>query len=94
MAVVDAKQAIDLAHQHLKDLFPDAEAVRLEELETANPGSLWRVTLSYLMKGDEPLSGTSRMAAILAPENMRREFKVFEIHPQDGALLAMRIRKV
>jgi hypothetical protein len=96
MPIVDAKQAIELARQHLKEFFPEAEMERLEELEQTESDSSWRITLSYLVPNPQQglLASSPRMAAVLAPETMRREYKVFEIHPQDGSLVAMRMRKV
>lgn len=45
---MDVKQAVYIAQAYVKDLFPNSEHLRLEEVEPREDGTEgWRVTLSF-----------------------------------------------
>lgn len=85
-------QAAEAASTHLKELFPSAENILLEELELSDDDAYWLVTLSYL-------DSQRREAAAIAPAmdmlgaGGKREYKLVKINANTGEVRALRTRK-
>ena len=82
--MIDVKQAIDKAKEHLLAFFPEAEEVQLEEVELTPDKSNWLITLSY--------AGTANSVAssLLVGKSIR--YKLFKLDAETGEVLSMKIR--
>lgn len=82
--MIDVKEAVTKANEYLKMFFPDATNIQLEEVELANEGDEWLITLS--------LPDNEAMPVGLFPRN--RKYKLFRIDSKNGAVIAMKIREI
>jgi hypothetical protein len=80
---MDVKQAAETAADYLLTFFPDAERVRLEEIEISDDDKFWFITLSFLMKPSGKLDFIDE-----------RVFKVFKIDSEKGEVRSMKIRSL
>jgi hypothetical protein len=97
--MIPVQEAVRIASDYVKALFPDGRDWRLEEVEVSDDGA-WDITVSYLSAGTgsvttplgkEPLVDPFRKTAIgIDP---RRTFKSVELDPQ-GKVKAVRIRPI
>jgi len=84
--MIDVKKAADISAEYLKQFFPEATKVQLEEVELTDDKKFWNITLSY--EGDD-LSTTSFVIL-----NRQRKFKVFRVEADSGTVLSMKIREL
>ena len=85
-ARLDAKQAVAVAMDYFRDLFPEAAGTgaTLEEIEESEDGRRWLITLGY-----------DRMDARSAPQATdSRAYKIFTIDQTTGRVLSAKIRPV
>jgi len=84
--MIDVKQAAQLASQYFAGLYEGqtASGAQLEEVEIAEDGKYWLITLSY------PLTEVTGLLNF----NYKRRYKVFKIDAETGEILSMKIRKV
>ena len=98
--MIPVQEAVRIAGDYLKALFPDARDFRLEEVEVDDKGA-WDITLSFLAAGttgsttapigkDPVIEPFRRMAIGIDP---RRTFRVVELDPE-GGVKAVRIRPI
>lgn len=86
----DVKSAVQIAMRSFLDLFPQLvnSGVMLEEIEPANDGGSWLITIGYDTK--RLLSGHQRM---FQPE-VYRAYKTFKIDSRTGAVESVKIKSV
>jgi len=86
--MIDVKQAVVIANRFLRDMYEEEDlvAVRLEEVELAEDGSVWNVTLSFLRQST-PIEAEIGVWA-------GRELKVITVHAESGHVRSMKIRIV
>jgi hypothetical protein len=85
--MLTVKEAAQVAGQFVSDLF-NAKDVRLEEVELAEDGRTWEVTVSFSRSTtEEPVP-----PAIYLPP--MREFKVVSVFKDDGAVRSVRMRQL
>ncbi len=81
--MIDVRIATNAAVEYLKQFFPEAGNVQLEEIEISEDDRFWTVTLSY----DE--SDRFGMAY-----NRAKKYKIFKIDANTGGVLSMKIREL
>ncbi len=99
METIDARDAVKSAADylnHIKDLMGEKiNNLRLEELELSENQQLWVVTLGYDVpytpSGIESLMMTS---GISGQKSSKREYKIFNVDAQTGAVQSMKIRSI
>lgn len=84
--MIDVRQAIDIAKEHLTVFFPEAENVQLEEVELTNDKTHWLITLSY-----EGVT-TSVASSLLVGKSLI--YKQFKLDAESGDVISMRIRDI
>ena len=84
--MLDVKEAAQKASEYFAGLYADrgVSDVLLEEVEQADHGKYWLITLSY------PVS-TDLMTAL---NLSKRQYKVFKIDAKTGEVKSMKIRKL
>lgn len=91
MPKIDIKEAVIAVHDYVQDIedlmgvCPDS--MRLEEVELADQENEWLITLGF----DMPVKTNESLAASLAP-SYKREYKVFKVDAETGAVKSMKIR--
>ena len=89
--MIGVKDAVKLAISAFADLFPNvSEQIRLEEVKLAEDGPWWNITLSFPKPGQQPTAKT--LAAVLSGYE-DREYKLVQIHRDNGELHSVKIRK-
>ncbi|EIJ43228.1 hypothetical protein BegalDRAFT_2375 [Beggiatoa alba B18LD] len=90
---IDVKQAIAIARQQAKMMFPPESIhnLALEEVEFNEDNHEWFITLGY----DSPHKIIKKDTFVYSviEETVKREYKIFRIS-SDGKFLSMRIRNV
>ncbi len=81
--MIDAREAAACAANYLKDLFPEAQGMQLEEVEISDDDSEWSITLSFL----DPEAGP-----FVYPRP--KKYKIFRIDAETAEVRSMKIRKV
>jgi hypothetical protein len=98
MVTIDARNAVKSATDYLdqiKDLMGEKiNNLRLEEIELSENLQLWMVTLGY----DVPYT-PSGIESLITPRlygqtSSKREYKVFNVDAQTGAVQSMKIRSI
>jgi hypothetical protein len=98
METIDARDAVKSATDYLdqiKDLMGETfNNLRLEELELSENLQRWMVTLGY----DVPYT-PSGIESLMTPGNYgqkssKREYKIFNVNAQTGAVQSMKIRSI
>jgi len=79
--MIDIKEAVGIGTKFLVDMFPDAQGVRLEEVDLT--GQYWHVVLSF--DGPEP------SALALMKGQTGRIFKDIKIDLDSGEALGMKV---
>lgn len=87
--MITVKQAVDIAARHLKDLFPNAEHITLEETEVSDDDKFFLITLGYLDR-DYPETSSLITTPVLSRS---RKYKVFKIDRETGNVRSMKIRE-
>jgi hypothetical protein len=85
--MLDVKEAAQRASQYFASLYADQGVlnVQLEEVELADEGQFWLITLSY--PGDSPNNPFLNTIP-------HRKYKVFKIDAKTGEVKSMKIRNV
>ncbi len=81
--MIEVRVATTAAVDYLKQFFPDANNVQLEEIEISEDEKFWTVTLSY---DDNDRFGMSY--------NRSKKYKIFKIDANTGGVLSMKIREL
>jgi len=84
--MIDVRQAIDIAKEHLTIFFPEAENVQLEEVELTTDKTHWLITLSY-----EGVT-TSVASSLLVGKSLI--YKQFRLDAESGDVISMKIRDI
>jgi hypothetical protein len=98
--MIPVQEAVRIASDYVKALFPDPRDLRLEEVDVDEKGG-WDITLRFLGAGatgpttspigrDPVIEPSRRMAIGFDP---RRTFKLVELDPK-GQVKAVRIRPI
>jgi hypothetical protein len=92
--MVDVKEAVGKAMDYLKDMFQidQFKDVLLEEVDLSQDNKFWNVTIGFT-RVQESTSGGPMATLIGQSAEFKREFKVFQIDAESGALRSMRSRK-
>jgi len=84
--MIDVRQAIDKAKEHLKAFFPDAENIQLEEVELSSDKTHWLITLSF--------EGVSASVASSLLVGKSLIYKQFKLDAKSGDVISMKIRDI
>lgn len=90
---MDAKRAVSIATNYFREFFlPQLTKpnVMLEELEEANDGSSWMVTLGY----DMPNRVAKDLDFLKVQGGPARAYKIFTIERKTGRVKSVKIRNV
>jgi hypothetical protein len=89
--MIGVKEAVKIAMEYLATLYEDKDLrdVLLEEVRLSDDDQYWLVTLGF----SRPVPTNSYLEAMGA-ESLKREYKVFEISAETGAVRSMQIRQV
>ncbi len=92
--MVDVKEAVGKAMDYLKDMYKidQFKDVLLEEVDLSEDNKFWNVTIGFTRR-QETTSGGPMATLIGQSTEFKREFKVFQIDSENGALRSMRTRK-
>ena len=92
--VIDVRRAVQSARDYIQDiqdlLESPLENLRLEEIELSEDEQYWLVTLGYDIEKQNNLP----MLLASKPQELSREYKLFQINSDSGKVEAMKIRKV
>jgi hypothetical protein len=92
--MIDAKQAVKMAMEYLKDMYNTKEFkdIMLEEVELSEDNQYWNVTIGFTRRQVTTAEGP--MASLVGPtEAFKREFRVFKIDAKNGIVRSMKIKK-
>ena len=87
--MINVEEAAKKAVEYMKGFFPEASAIRLEEVEITDDKKYWFITLSIVENESDP--------NILFPTMQIRKvksYKIFKIATENGEVLSMKIRDV
>jgi len=92
--MVDVKEAVGKAMDYLKDMYQidQFKDVLLEEVDLSEDNEFWNVTIGFTRR-QESTSGGPMATLIGQSTEFKREFKIFQIDAENGALRSMRSRK-
>ena len=92
--MVDVKEAVGKAMDYLKDMYQidQFKDVLLEEVDLSEDNKFWNVTIGFTRR-QETTSGGPMATLIGQSTEFKREFKVFQIDSENGALRSMWTRK-
>ena len=82
--MINVQDATKRAKDHLREFFPEADEVQLEEVELTPDKAYWLVTLSY--------AGVSNSVAssLLVGKSLR--YKIFKLDAESGEVISMKVR--
>ena len=91
---MDVKEAVGKAMDYLKDMYriDQFKDVLLEEVDLSEDNKFWNVTIGFTRR-QESTSGGPMATLIGQSTEFKREFKIFQIDAENGALRSMRSRK-
>lgn len=91
---MDVKEAVGKAMDYLKDMYQidQFKDVLLEEVDLSEDNKFWNVTIGFTRR-QESTSGGPMATLIGQSTEFKREFKIFQIDAENGALRSMRSRK-
>jgi hypothetical protein len=99
--MIEIKQAIEAAKQHLTALYGNPRGVQLEEVYLSDDESSWIVTLSFLAQADEEEVFVGQIGVVIQYEKelvgkkrLVRSYKSFEVDGESGSVRSMKIRPV
>lgn len=87
--MIGVEEAAKRAVEYMKGFFPDASAIRLEEVEITDDKQFWYITLSIVESESEP--------NVLFPAMQFKKvksYKIFKIFAENGEVLSMKIREL
>ena len=96
--MIDVQQAVRKSADYLRGIeFAAPEELRVEEVELSDDEGCWVITLGF--RGDQLVVDTSRNGGFLfgqarpiAHPEYKREYQIFRIQSEDGALKDMKKR--
>lgn len=88
--MITIKRAIEIAANHLKEFYPAAEKITLEEAEVSEDDKFLLITLGYLDR-DDP--GANALIQALGAFDRAKKYKVFKIARDTGDVRSMKIRE-
>ena len=90
---MNVKEAVNLAKQHLLDLYADEKLTNLglEEVEFKESANEWIVTLGFSRPWDEPRNS---LAAFSQTAHVRRTYKTMRVSNDSEQVLSMKTREV
>jgi hypothetical protein len=93
-AGVPLEHAVHLAADYLKQIYPNAEQGRVEEVELSDDDQLWLITLGFLL----PEIDQARVEGLAGGmrglfKRSKRIYKVFKIDRKSGEVKSMKIRE-
>jgi hypothetical protein len=98
MEAIDARAAVKSATdylEHLKDLMGEKfNNLRLEELELSENRQLWMVTLGYDVPHTPSGIESLMTSGVYGQKSSKREYKIFNVEAQTGAVQSMKIRSI
>ena len=92
--MVDAKQAVKMAMEYLKEMYDTKEFkdIMLEEVELSEDNQYWNVIIGFARRQVSTSEGP--MASLVGKtEQYKREFKIFTIDAESGIVRSMKIKK-
>jgi hypothetical protein len=93
--MIEIKQAVDAAIEHLTKLYDSPPGVQLEEIYRSENGQSWLVTLSFVSPVvSEELSYIRKLGYPFGVPNVARRYKTFEVDSESGEVRSMKIRPV
>ncbi|MGD1700219.1 hypothetical protein [Dapis sp. BLCC M229] len=95
---IDVRTAVSAARNYLismKDLLGGMQDIRLEEVELSENEQFWLITLGYNRRKDLALPDEVDYSD-LSPEfiGIERDYKIFTVNAQTGAVESMKIREL
>lgn len=89
--MIGVKEAVKIATNYLATLYEgtDLRDVLLEEVKLSDDDRYWLVTLGF----SRPVPTNPYLAA-MGTEDLKREYKIFEISTETGDVRSMQIRQV
>jgi hypothetical protein len=85
---MNVKEAVNVAREHLKWLFPIHGDIELEEVESISQDSGWRITFSYERDEPDPVG----IRRLLPPQPGDRIYKIVTID-SSGNPISVKIRE-
>ncbi|MEA2601049.1 MAG: hypothetical protein QOF89_2041 [Acidobacteriota bacterium] len=88
--MIGVKEAVRIAAEYLASLYEgkDLRDVLLEEVRLSDDDQYWLVTMGF----SRPVP-TNPVLEALGGENLKREYKVFEVSAETGDVRSMSIRE-
>ncbi|MDE5082178.1 MAG: hypothetical protein O4808_02585 [Trichodesmium sp. St17_bin3_1_1] len=95
---IDVRGAVSAAKNYLismRDLLGGTQDIRLEEVELSKDEQFWLITLGYNRRKDLALPDEIDYSD-LSPEfiGIERDYKIFTVNAQTGAVESMKIREL
>jgi len=89
--MIGVKEAVRIATDYLATLYEDKDLrdVLLEEVKLSDDDRYWLVTLGF----SRPVP-TNPYFAAMGAEDLKREYKIFEVSTETGEVRSMQIRQV
>ena len=84
--MINAQHAAQVAIDCVKQLTPDATGVLVDEIEPAEDGATWNVTIGFQL----PPDGVHSIESITGG---RKEYRVFTIDAESGEVRSMKGRR-
>ena len=84
---LNVKQAVSSCANYLRELLPQVESVRVEEVELSPDDASWFITLGYLLPRDEDPT----IVPAITPR--KRNYRIFEVNREQGVVRSMKIRE-
>ena len=81
---MEVKEATDAAAKYLRNFFPSANKIKLEEVEITDDDKYWNITLSYV-DIEESLGYLP---------GSKKFYKIFKIDTKKGDVRSMKIRDI
>jgi hypothetical protein len=93
--MIEIKQAVKAATEHLIKLYDTPPGVQLEEIYRSDDDGFWLVTLSFVGPvAAEELSYVQKLGYPFGMPNVARRYKTFEVDGETGEVRSMKIRPV
>lgn len=92
-AVLDVKEAVARAKQHIADIYADEQISNfgLEEVEFCDPDKTWSVTVGFSRPWDSVRN--SVVTVISGDVTPRRSYKVVKVSDASGEVLSVKARE-
>ena len=92
--MIGVKEAAGIALEYVAQLYAgdDLKQLRLEEIEPADEGAMWHVTVSWLESALLP--GAGGFFGGKSPEPTPRVYKLLKIDADAGNVISLHIRRV